>query len=82
MITGLFTATGLVAGQADIDQKKPVFGGACEICPRGAIAEVVKAAMSPYGYDVQVCYNCNGADAPRIVGDARMPLTPPPELPN
>ena len=48
----------------------------------GAMAEVVKAAMSPYGYDVQICYNCNGAAAPRIFGDARMPLTPPPELPN
>jgi hypothetical protein len=37
------------------------------------MAEVVKTAMRPYGYDVQICYNCNGADAPRIVGDARTP---------
>ena len=79
LIAGLLSATNLVAGQADIEQKKPVFGGACEICPWGAMAEVVKAAMQPYGYDVQICYNCNGAEAPRIVGDAR---TPPPYRPD
>ena len=45
---------------------EPVFGGACEICPWGAMAEVVKAAMQPYGYDVQICYNCNGADRRRL----------------
>jgi TRAP-type uncharacterized transport system substrate-binding protein len=31
--------------------------------------------MKPYGYDVQICHNCNAADAPRIVAQAR---TPPP----
>ncbi len=56
-----------------IAAKRPVFGGACKICPWGAMAEFVQAAMKPYGYDVQICYNCNRADAPRIVGDARMP---------
>jgi TRAP transporter TAXI family solute receptor len=35
--------------------------------------------MKPYGYDVQICYNCNGADAPRIVSEAR---TPPPYKPD
>jgi TRAP transporter TAXI family solute receptor len=63
------------AGQTGIEVKKPVFGGACKICPWGAMAEVVKEAMKPYGYDVQICYNCNRADAPRIVSEAR---TPPP----
>jgi TRAP transporter TAXI family solute receptor len=29
--------------------------------------------MKPYGYEVQICYNCNGADAPRIVSEARKP---------
>jgi uncharacterized protein len=52
---------------------RPVFGGACKTCPWGVIADVVKAALVPYGYDVQVCYHCFMADAPRIVGDARMP---------
>ena len=43
------------------------------------MAEVVQAAMKPYGYDVQICYNCNAIDAPRIVADAR---TPPPYKPD
>jgi TRAP transporter TAXI family solute receptor len=52
---------------------RPVFGGACKDCPWGVVADVVKQALVPYGYDVQVCYHCFMADAPRIVGDARMP---------
>jgi len=59
--------------------KRPVIGGACKICPWGAMAEFVQAAMKPYGYDVQVCYNCNQINAPRIVSEAR---TPPPYNPN
>ena len=59
--------------QTGIKEKKPVFGGACRLCPWGAMAEVVRAAMKPYGYEVQICYNCNAIDAPRIVGDARVP---------
>ena len=65
--------------QTSIEMKKPVFGGACKICPWGAMAEVVKEAMKPYGYDVQICYNCNAIDAPRIVSQAR---TPPPYRPD
>ncbi len=52
---------------------RPVFGGACKSCPWGVVADVVKAALKPYGYDVQVCYHCFMAEAPRIVGDARLP---------
>ena len=40
--------------------KKPVFGGACAECPWGAMAEIVKAMLSPYGWDVQICYSCAG----------------------
>jgi uncharacterized protein len=61
------------APQMGISAKKPVFGGACKICPWGAMAEVVQAAMKPYGYDVQICYNCNAAEAPRIVSEAKVP---------
>jgi para-nitrobenzyl esterase len=61
------------APQTGITAKKPVFGGACKICPWGAMAEFVQAAMKPYGYDVQICYNCNAGDAPRIVSEARLP---------
>jgi len=53
--------------------KKPVFGGACKLCPWGAMAQVVKNAMQFYGYDVQLCYNCNAADSTRIVAGARVP---------
>jgi uncharacterized protein len=70
---------GASAKQTAIEARKPVFGGACKICPWGAMAEVVKEAMKPYGYDVQICYNCNGAEAPRIVSEAR---TPPPYRPD
>src|SRR6516225_4142675 len=61
------------AQETGIKIKKPVFGGACKVCPWGALAEIVKAAMRPYGYDVQICYNCATADAPRIVAAAKMP---------
>jgi hypothetical protein len=66
-----------------IQLKKPVFGAACMICPWGAAAEVVKQAMQPYGYDVQICHNCNRADSPRFVADARMPppYEPDPNVP-
>jgi TRAP-type uncharacterized transport system substrate-binding protein len=53
--------------------KRPVFGGACKVCPWGALADVVKSAMQHYGYDVQICRNCNAEDSPRIVAQARMP---------
>ena len=80
----LLLATTLAASaQTGIKEKRPVFGGACKLCPWGAMAEVVQAAMKPYGYDVQICYNCNAADAPRIVSEARMPppYKPDPEVP-
>ncbi len=79
VILVLLAATLLASGQTGIKEKKPVFGGACKICPWGAMGETVQAAMKPYGYDVQMCYNCNGADAPRIVADAK---TPPPYKPD
>lgn len=56
-----------------IGVKRPVFGGACMLCPWGALAEVVRQAMQPYGYEVQICYNCNAAPSPLIVADRREP---------
>lgn len=53
--------------------KRPVLGGACKICPWGALGEIVKSALEPSGYDVQICYNCNRADAPRFVAGAKLP---------
>ena len=59
--------------ETGIDLKKPVLGAACKICPWGALADVLKTAMASYGYDVRICYNCSMANAPRIVGDRKMP---------
>ena len=76
----LLLVMSLTAGaQTGISEKKPVFGGACKLCPWGVMAEVVQSAMKPYGYEVQICYNCNAADAPRIVSEAR---NPPPYKPD
>ena len=62
--------------QYGVAAKRPILGGACPFCPWGALADEVKAAMKPYGYDVQICYNCSGADDVRIVDERRKPLTP------
>ena len=70
------SATG-IAQSNGIAAKRPVFGGACPACPWGAMADVVKAAMAPYGYDVQICYYCAGsARAARLMA-AASEATPP-----
>ncbi len=79
LIVTLLAATTFAGGQTGIPLKKPVFSGACRLCSWGAVAEIVQTAMKPYGYHVQICYNCNAADAPRIVSEAR---TPPPYKPD
>jgi TRAP transporter TAXI family solute receptor len=57
--------------------KRPVFGGACPACPWGAMADVVKGALTPYGWDVQICYSCAGGPrAVRLVADGS-DATPP-----
>ena len=67
------------AQETGIKIRNPVFGGACKACPWGAMAEIVRAAMQPYGYDVQVCYTCSGVDAPRIVAGAKIGPAPKPQ---
>lgn len=60
----------LEAQSNGIASKRPVFGGSCPACPWGAIGEVVRDAMKPDGWDVQICYSCGGpARAVRLVGD-------------
>ena len=56
-----------------IAAKKPVLAAACKQCPWGALADVVKQALAPYGYDVQVCYNCSRLQAPKLVSSAGVP---------
>jgi TRAP transporter TAXI family solute receptor len=79
-ILGAAAANGVVVamdpapqGPFGIAAKRPVFGGACKVCPWGAVAEIVRDAMKPYGYEVQICYHCARADAPRIVAGAKKP---------
>jgi hypothetical protein len=69
LMVALLAGAVLYGGQTDTNEKNPVFGGACRLCPWGAMAEVVQAAMKPYLYDVQICFSCNAADAPRIVSE-------------
>lgn len=57
--------------------KKPVVGAACPLCPWGAMADVVKKAAKPYGWDIQICYYCAGGPREaRLVSRAAM-ATPP-----
>jgi TRAP transporter TAXI family solute receptor len=58
---------------AGIQSRNPVFGGACRLCPWGAMAQVVQDQMKFYGYHVRICHNCNAAAAPRIVAHAELP---------
>jgi TRAP transporter TAXI family solute receptor len=43
-------------------EHRPIVGGATRINPWGALADIVKQAVAPYGWDVQVCYNCAGGE--------------------
>ena len=69
LMVALLAGAVLSGGQTDTEEIKPVFGGACRLCPWGAMAEVVQAAMKPYLYGVQICFSRNAADAPRIVSE-------------
>src|ERR1035438_7176532 len=76
LLAGMIAADAQPAGGAPatgIKVKRPVLGGACKICPWGALGEIVQTALRPYGYEVQICYNCNFAAAPLLVADANMP---------
>jgi TRAP transporter TAXI family solute receptor len=54
--------------------RKPVIGGACPLCPWGVMSEVVKKAMQPYGWDIQICYVCAGGPREaRMVAGAMKP---------
>ena len=59
--------------------KRPILGAACPWCPWGALADEVEEAMKPYGYNVQICYDCSGANSVRIVDERRKPLPLPPQ---
>jgi TRAP transporter TAXI family solute receptor len=71
-------ATPVAAEEYGFAVKRPVMGAACPTCVWGPFAEVTKRIMSRYGWDIQICWNCNSNDSPRFVAQKRIPpvLTP------
>ena len=63
------------AQEMGIKVKKPVLATACKTCPWGVLGEMVAAALKPYGYDVQICYNCWRGDNSRHVASGSLPPT-------
>src|SRR5262245_23123570 len=60
-----------------IAAKKPVFAGACKICPWGILAQVTADALKFYGYDTQICWVCWSNRGPRYMADKTKPVMPP-----
>ena len=66
LLLGLATLLSLGAvTQADAQtpgyaSKMPVCAGATKINPWGALCDIVATSVAPYGWNVQVCYNCAG----------------------
>ncbi len=42
-----------------VANRRPIMAGACPTCIWGPIAVLTRQALKAYGYDVQICYNCN-----------------------
>lgn len=54
--------------------KRPVLASACEKgCPWGELGDFVTDAMTPLGYDVVQCRNCNQDKGPPVVSAAGYP---------
>ncbi|HEV7693891.1 MAG TPA: TAXI family TRAP transporter solute-binding subunit [Hyphomonadaceae bacterium] len=61
-------------GKAGWASKRPVVASACPFgCPWGELGEFVHDAMTPLGYDVILCRNCNRDRGPRLVSAAAIP---------
>src|SRR5262249_35581778 len=52
-------ATAEPAQETGFAVRRPIMAGACPTCIWGPIAVLTKQVLVSYGYDVQVCYNCN-----------------------
>src|ERR1051325_10387174 len=63
------------AQENGVANKRPIMGAACRTCIWGPLAELTREAMAPYGYDVQICYNCNRSLSVPVVAERRE--TPP-----
>lgn len=83
LVLALFLSYGIggrssVADERGLAAKKPVVAAACKLCPWGAIADVLKEALKPQGYDLQICYTCSRGNNPRyVVGTMQPPQTDP-----
>jgi len=54
--------------------KKPVFGGACPMCPWGNLGDVLKEAMKGTGWEIQMCHVCAGGPrSVRMVAGKQVP---------
>jgi TRAP transporter TAXI family solute receptor len=84
-----FASNGPAASQElGLAAKKPIVAAACKLCPWGTVADVLKEALKPHGYDLQICYTCSRVNNPRYVtGDMKPPRSdtegspPPPDGP-
>lgn len=50
------------SAQTGYASHSPVLGAATRINPWGQLADIVKQAVAPYGWDIQICYNCAGGE--------------------
>jgi TRAP transporter TAXI family solute receptor len=66
-------AAGAAEGPYGIAAKRPIVGASCSVCPWGAIAEILRVALRPAGYELQICYNCSQTESTRIVSAGRVP---------
>ena len=69
----LFTAAGAFAQGNSFEGRRPIVAAACPTCVWGPLAEIVREALKPAGYEVRICYNCNRVDSPRYVAYAWRP---------
>lgn len=53
--------------------RRPVLAGACATCPWGALADIVREALLPYGYNAKVCYDCSRSYGPPLVAGHENP---------
>jgi uncharacterized protein len=61
-------------GKTGWDVKKPFMAAACESgCPWGELGDFVKESMTPFGYSVILCRNCNRWYGPRLVAEHDYP---------
>ncbi len=56
--------------------KRPVFAGACIMCPWGILGKITADALKSYGYETQVCGICATSLGPRQVADKTKPVMP------